>query len=95
MLVIPAQAGIQPFRPIAEEPDPSFRWDDGLFRGSFARGKPDRPKGFRLQKSRIPAFAGMTAYSEVPSRAGSRIVRQDSGFGGTTGAGALAGGAGG
>jgi hypothetical protein len=26
--VIPAQAGIQPFQQIAEELDPSLRWDD-------------------------------------------------------------------
>jgi hypothetical protein len=28
LLVIPAQAGIQPFQQIAEELDPSLRWDD-------------------------------------------------------------------
>jgi hypothetical protein len=33
LLVIPAQAGIQPFHQIGEELDPSLRWDDGLFRG--------------------------------------------------------------
>ena len=42
LLVIPAQAGlstaelvIQPFQQIAEELDPSLRWDDGLFTGSL------------------------------------------------------------
>jgi len=36
LLVIPAQAGIQFFQRIAEELDPSLRWDDALFRGSLA-----------------------------------------------------------
>jgi hypothetical protein len=34
--VIPAQAGIQPFQQIAEELDPSLRWDDHLFRGFYS-----------------------------------------------------------
>jgi hypothetical protein len=35
LLVIPAQAGIQPFQQIGEELDPSLRWDDGLSKGSL------------------------------------------------------------
>jgi len=35
LLVIPAQAGIQFFQRIAEELDPSLRWDDSLFGGSL------------------------------------------------------------
>src|SRR5690606_37191950 len=34
LLVIPAKAGIQRLQTVAEALDPSFRWDDGLFRPS-------------------------------------------------------------
>jgi hypothetical protein len=35
LLVIPAKAGIQRLQAVAEALDPSFRWDDDLFRPSL------------------------------------------------------------
>jgi len=49
LLVIPAQAGIQFFQQIAEELDPSLRWDDALFRGSLTLELSGAAKRRRLE----------------------------------------------